>query len=260
MTRPVPPTGHENRASPTAAWDLADETASLLADVAVQLHRQPGVGNALRAAVGHLVDLAGCDAATGALFARRRWRLHTSVATGAVAEEADAHQVRLREGPAFTVMRERTSVVVPDAVTDVRWPRWRALIAPAGVRAAVAVPLDLGTHLTGVVTAYWTGAGRPGPDAVEAAELLALHASIGLTVARESTTLREAIDARHRIGVAQGILMERYGLSAQQAFDVLRRYSRDNNVKLGQVAREVVETRSLPGWAAGPTNRPPSGP
>lgn len=259
MTRPVPPSGDENTA-PTTAWDLSDETASLLADVAVQLHREPGVDNALRAVVDHLVDLAGCNAATGALFARRRWRLHTSVATAALAEEADAYQVRLREGPAFSAMRERTSVVVADAVTDPRWPRWRALVASAGVRAAVAVPLDLGTHLTGVVTAYWTGAGRPGADAVEAAELLARHASIGLTVARESTTLREAIEARHRIGVAQGILMERYGLSAQQAFDVLRRYSRDNNVKLGNVAREVIETRSLPGWTAGPANRPPSGP
>jgi hypothetical protein len=48
------------------------------------------------------------------------------------------------------------------------------------------------------------------------------------------------------IGQAQGLLMERFAIDADQAFAVLRRYSQDNNVKLRIVADELVTTRRLP--------------
>ena len=55
-----------------------------------------------------------------------------------------------------------------------------------------------------------------------------------------------AMDSRHLIGQAQGILMERFQLDDAGAFAVLRRYSQDNNLKLHDVARLVVDTRRLP--------------
>jgi AmiR/NasT family two-component response regulator len=55
-----------------------------------------------------------------------------------------------------------------------------------------------------------------------------------------------AVDSRKLIGQAQGILMERYDLDQDRAFEVLRRYSRDSNVKLREVAQLVVDTRQLP--------------
>ena len=49
-----------------------------------------------------------------------------------------------------------------------------------------------------------------------------------------------------RIGQAQGILMERHGLDGDRAFEVLRRYSQDHNIKLRDVATHLSETRQLP--------------
>ena len=49
------------------------------------------------------------------------------------------------------------------------------------------------------------------------------------------------------IGQAQGILMERYTIDPEQAFNVLRRVSQDNNIKLIRVADELVRTRRTPG-------------
>ena len=66
-----------------------------------------------------------------------------------------------------------------------------------------------------------------------------------------------AVDARKRIGQAQGILMERFDLTDDQAFAVLLRYSQDNNVKLRVVADRLVETRVLP-IAAVPTPAEPA--
>jgi AmiR/NasT family two-component response regulator len=49
-----------------------------------------------------------------------------------------------------------------------------------------------------------------------------------------------------QIGQALGMLMERYKLDADRAFEVLKRYSQDNNRKLHDVAQELIDTRKLP--------------
>ncbi len=51
---------------------------------------------------------------------------------------------------------------------------------------------------------------------------------------------------RTSIGQAQGILMERLELNADQAFDFLRRLSSVSNRKLADVAEEIVRTRDVP--------------
>jgi AmiR/NasT family two-component response regulator len=63
---------------------------------------------------------------------------------------------------------------------------------------------------------------------------------------RQRENLLTALDARTLIGQAQGILMERFGIDADRAFGVLRRYSQARNVKLRVVAEELVSQRSLP--------------
>jgi hypothetical protein len=85
-------------------------------------------------------------------------------------------------------------------------------------------------------------------DALAVAEVLGRHASIALAAAREEESLWQAIDARKLIGQAQGILMERFDLDDERAFEVLRRYSQNTNTKLNEVARTLVHTRTLPAY------------
>lgn len=58
---------------------------------------------------------------------------------------------------------------------------------------------------------------------------------------RKVDDLNIALETRHTIGLAQGLLMARYGLTAEQAFEYLRRRSQDGNVKLRRLADRVVE-------------------
>jgi hypothetical protein len=58
--------------------------------------------------------------------------------------------------------------------------------------------------------------------------------------------LAAAVDARKLIGQAQGILMERFALDADQAFAVLRRCSQHLNIKLRDIAQQLINTRKLP--------------
>ena len=86
-------------------------------------------------------------------------------------------------------------------------------------------------QLVGLLDDLIGGAGRFEPAALDA------------TLTAEG--LRKAVDTRTVIGQAQGILMERYSISPQQAFAVLLRYSQDYNVKLYDLARRLVETDDL---------------
>jgi response regulator NasT len=78
------------------------------------------------------------------------------------------------------------------------------------------------------------------------AEEVALHARVALAAWDATEELERGLAARTLIGQAQGILMERFSLDADRAFQVLRRYSQDGNVKLAEVARRVVQTGALP--------------
>ena len=80
---------------------------------------------------------------------------------------------------------------------------------------------------------------RPGAFTGEdrdVAHILGPARRVALAATREQTNLWKAIDARQLIGQAQGILMERFAIDADQAFGVLRRYSQDHNIKLRKVA------------------------
>jgi AmiR/NasT family two-component response regulator len=76
--------------------------------------------------------------------------------------------------------------------------------------------------------------------------VLAGHLAVSLAAGREIDQRATAMHSRTVIGQAQGILMERFGLDADRAFDYLRRTSMTTNRKLSVVAEELVRTRRLP--------------
>jgi ANTAR domain len=84
---------------------------------------------------------------------------------------------------------------------------------------------------------------RDGWTALE--ELHRLRARLAAVEAR-ARHLEVALCSNRRIGMALGILMARHALSEEQAFTALRRASGHRNVKLREVAEEVVYTGATP--------------
>jgi len=83
----------------------------------------------------------------------------------------------------------------------------------------------------------------------EIAEAIADHASLALKAALERDNLTRAMAARHRVGLAQGILMVRHQLTADQAFALLKRESQNTHVKIRAIAQTVIQTGDLPAAA-----------
>ena len=114
-------------------------------------------------------------------------------------------------------------------------------MAAAGLHSLLSVQLFSGSRVIGAVNLYG-GPGREfGRGDVATARAFAPHLSLAVAAIDEVRHLRRALETRTVIGQAQGILMERYGLSADQAFAVLTRYSQDGNRRLRGVARSLVE-------------------
>jgi hypothetical protein len=92
---------------------------------------------------------------------------------------------------------------------------------------------------------YVTGSASLSPY-VDVAEAFAHHASLALGAVIERDNLNQAVTARHRVGLAQGILMTRRQLTADQAFALLKRESQNTHVKLRAIAQTVILTGDLP--------------
>ena len=92
---------------------------------------------------------------------------------------------------------------------------------------------------------YATGRGTLSPY-IDVAEAFARYASLALGAAMERDNLNRAVAARHRVGLAEGILMTRRQLTAGQAFTLLKRESQNTHVKLRTIAQRVIQTGDLP--------------
>ena len=91
-----------------------------------------------------------------------------------------------------------------------------------------------------------------GPARRAQAEAPRVGTGVSHILARRDKDMAEAVDARKLVGQAMGNLMERFDLDADRAFTVLRRYSQDSNVKLRDVAQQLIDTCKLPGPPATP--------
>jgi GAF domain-containing protein len=193
------------------------------------------------------VWVAPCDVASVSLRHGEDKRVETTAASDPVAQRAHELQQELGEGPCLDVVWDEEGVnVVPRVGDSERWPRWAGHAAELGLSSMIAVRLFTREQTIGALDLYSHELHDYDTDDVLAARVVAARVSSVLARAQHEKTLWDAIDSRHQIGQAQGILMERYHLTADQAFAVLRRYSQEQNRKLRVVANEVVNTRTLP--------------
>lgn len=168
--------------------------------------------------------------------------IETKAGSDQLVWELDAVQYDLHEGPCVDAIEHEPVVVVQNARREQRWPRYIPAAVEKGVRSQVGVQLFAqGKHIGGL-NLYSTENDEVDQDSVETARLLATHAAIMLGHAQEEHHLNQALQSRKIIGQAIGILMERYRIDSDRAFQFLLRASSTGNIKLRDVAEELVTT------------------
>ena len=168
------------------------------------------------------------------------------------AAAADRLQLELGEGPCMDAVGDNPPnaqtermIVAVDLATEQRWPRWAPGATALSFRGVGAVRLFTDRTL-GSLNLYSKDPAGRGRRVWQDADVAAALASVVLAAACTERDLQRAAHSRGLIGQAQGILMQRYGLTAKAAFTLLRRYSQLHNTKMIVLAEELTTTGELP--------------
>ncbi len=227
------------------------ELAAFLAGVAAELAAAPDEVRLTRLAAQRATELVGGDG-SAVVARRRRGRLETIAATDAVARRDEALQRELGAGPTLTAVQDPDGLLVVDAAHDRRWPGWRASHDGAGPRSLVSVQLmPTGLHdrhePLGVLAVHALRPAAFAEQDLEALLLLGVHVSTAWAALRRTTTLADAAESRHLIGVAQGMLVAGGHVPLDGAFPLLQRWARGNNVRVRDLAERIVAAEGVPG-------------
>jgi GAF domain-containing protein len=224
---------------------MADTTAEEFAELAVRLHEEQSVVETVELVVQSALKAVDCQYA-GVMLVHDDKVVETAAATDPLVEELDQFHVTCGEGPGLASIDDSLTVRVADTRFDLRWEKWARCLDERGVRSVITARMTTGSSDLGTLNLFHSEPDAFDTDDEAVAAILARHAAVALASARRAENLWLAIDARKLVGQAQGILMERFDLSPDQAFAVLLRYSQTKNIKLRDVAELLVSQRSLP--------------
>jgi len=169
-------------------------------------------------------------------------------------------ELQNEEGPCFDCYRTSEPILnlSLDAVAR-RWPRFTNEARTRGFAMAHALPMRLRGRAIGAVNVL-----QDHDNPIEELEATLMQtmadvATIGILqerAIRQAALLAEqlegALNTRIAIEQAKGVLAERLGLDLDEVFGRMRRYARDHNRRLVDVAQEVV-TGALASDALGPS-------
>jgi len=171
------------------------------------------------------------------------------VFTGPLAVDLDERQYDLGFGPCLDAAKTGQTLVVDTSADDSPYAEFARIAARAGVRSVVSVGLPLNQRSIGGLNIYRTTATAFDPMFLQHAEVFASYAAVAVNnvtryadVAADAVNMRAAMESRAVIEQAKGIIMARDYCTPDEAFDILRRTSQQQNVKLRDLARTLVDS------------------
>jgi transcriptional regulator with GAF, ATPase, and Fis domain len=196
--------------------------------------------------VAACVGLLGVSAA-GLLLDDQLGSLAVAASSTEETRLLEVFQLQSDEGPCLDCVRLGTPVSSDLEADRDRWPLFVPAALAAGFRSVSAVPLRLRRQTIGGLNMFHNESGPPSGYDQRLAQALADVATIGILQQRSAhrsamvaENLQQALNSRVTIEQAKGVLAERNGITMEVAFESLRRYARNHNAKLTDVATAVV--------------------
>jgi transcriptional regulator with GAF, ATPase, and Fis domain len=228
--------------------NLPADLHTQLAEASRELHAEPDTQQTLERSVLLATELIpNCDHA-GISMVHRNRTIDTPAASDQMARRGDELQYAVDEGPCLDAIWHYDTVISANLAEEDRWTRWAPRVAAElNVRSMLCLRLFTSTELVGALNLYSKDIDAFDEDDAYTGTYLAAQIAVAVAEEQQTESLRISALNRTIIGQAQGILMERYNIDPEKAFNVLRRVSQDNNTTLIRVADELVRTRRTPG-------------
>ncbi|NHC44957.1 GAF and ANTAR domain-containing protein [Motilibacter aurantiacus] len=225
-------------------FETPEALGRAFADLARELGSADGVDETLQLCTERTVALVEHCEHAGVSWIRGR-AISTRAASSDVPVRVDAIQYETGQGPCLDAIRGHGTYRVGDLLAETRWPSFAArAAAETGVRSILSFRLFLRKDTLGALNLY--SSRRDAFDETDEAvgAIVAAHSAVALQGAAEqerADQLSQAQATNRVIGQAVGILMATRHISAHDAFGVLRAASSHMNVKLRDIAAQVVE-------------------
>jgi GAF domain-containing protein len=220
-----------------------DSTHLRIAELVQQLYSRPDTDS--DTVIAELAEHAAAEIPgaqyAGVTVTRNAKHIDTPAATHKWPILLDEIQQLHREGPCLTAAWEEKTVHVADLETDDRFPLYRRdALEQTPIRSVLAFQMFIAGETMGALNVYAEEPNVFGKSSRDLGLIFAAHSSVAWNAARRDEQFKRALSSRDTIGQAKGMIMERYGVDAVQAFEVLRKLSQDSNVPLVQVASELI--------------------
>ena len=194
------------------------------------------------------VELLDC-AEAGLLLADAVGVLRVMASSSERSDALDLLQSQNEEGPCFECYQRGVPVSSEDLTGDAgRWPAFAPMALKEGFSSVQAIPMRVRGQTIGALNLFRGSTGRLVEQDLPLAQGIADIAAIALLQER---TLREAhgvveqlqgaLSSRVMIEQAKGVLAERAHIGVDDAFARLRAHARKHNLRLSNVARDLID-------------------
>ncbi len=198
--------------------------------------------------VAATLTIPGCDHAS--LMIRHNGVFSTAAVSDAVAGQIDRLELALGSGPCLDAIEERTAQIETHLTPNSKWPALTSrVLAHTPVRGALSVQLPVDRARIGALNLFSDTPGAFDEQSIARARVLGAFATVSTTAVaqgEDAASLRRGLASSREIGKAIGMLMVLNDVSDEDAFGLLRRTSQTTNVKLADIAADVVRTRARP--------------
>ena len=175
-------------------------------------------------------------------------RADTIVKSALFVEAIDDIQYGLGEGPCISAAEARRTMRSGSLGTDPRWPRFGPGADRLGVHSVLSLPLIAGDVVVGAMNVYAHAPDSFDERSEELGKLFAVPAAIAVQNAqilaqtrRLAVSLHAALTSQEVIDQAVGIMRARNGISADEAYAWLRQRSQHEQIRVNEVAADVVQ-------------------
>ncbi|MDD5247116.1 MAG: GAF and ANTAR domain-containing protein [Candidatus Omnitrophica bacterium] len=182
----------------------------------------------------NICSLMLIDEKTGELMVR---------ATQSISEQYNKKPpLKIGEGIAGRVAKENKPIAVKDVVKEKEY-KHKDIARKEGLASLLCVPMSVKGKVIGVINCYTPKAHAFSDEEIEVLTTIANQAAVAienteLTV--KSKSIKEELETRKRIERAKGILMRDEGLTEEQAYLRVRKYSMDNRKTMREVAEAII--------------------
>jgi len=207
-----------------------------------------GIGDVLHNLTEEMAEVLNLTGAGVTLVHDGQQRFVTAAIEAIASLERE--QEKWQEGPCIDAVASAGPVAVPDiSVEDAneRWPAYVMAAKTAGIQAVAGIPMLADGEPIGAVNLYDRQSRKWSAEDLRVATIFAsiatgylTHASAAQQQQRTAEQLQQALNTRLIVEQAKGMLAAQLQTTVDDAFQRLRKYARDRNARIHDVAGAVV--------------------